>query len=201
MIDFRRPTVLFGGSFDPVHEGHLHVAREVMKKTPAIKQLVFMPAFQSPGKPKPQAGPEQRLEWLRLAAEPEGFLVWGREIQRKEDSFTVDSLEEAHRMGASAQELFLLLGADAYAAFPGWKNPERIRALCRLLIVGRPGFEEATQNPTDKFISIPPHPASSTTIRTRLATGNIPGEWLPAAVKAALEKILPIHNPYVRKLT
>jgi nicotinate-nucleotide adenylyltransferase len=201
MIDFRRPTVLFGGSFDPVHEGHLHVARETLARIEGGSQLVFLPAFHSPGKPGPLASPEQRLEWLLLAAAPDGFGVWDYELQRRGESVTVDTLGEAHRLGATAEQLFLLLGADAYGTFPAWKNALRIRELCRLIAVNRPGHQLPAQSLSDRILNIPPHPASSTAIRARLGSGSIPTEWLAGPVSHALEKLLPLHNPYARNFT
>ncbi|MGZ3655272.1 MAG: nicotinate (nicotinamide) nucleotide adenylyltransferase [Bdellovibrionota bacterium] len=197
-LDFRQPTILFGGSFDPVHEGHLHVAREARSALPQFKQIVFVPAAHSPGRPGAIAPAEFRLKLLRTAVEPLGFKVWDLEISRGGTSFTVDTLEEAHAQGA--QELLWLLGADAYARFSSWKNPERIRALCHLLVVDRPGQESHSQNPADRFIGIPPHPASSTAIRASLAAGEARPQWLPGAVAASLEKLLPGTNPYVKKI-
>lgn len=199
MIDFRQPTVLYGGSFDPVHEGHLHVARSVLLQRPDIKQVVFVPTAHSPGKATACASGEQRLGWLRLVAEPAGFPVWAWEVQRGGESFTVDTLEEAHRSDATKEKLFWLLGADSYASFPTWKNPARIRELCHLLIADRPGYEVSPQNEADQFVSIEHHPASSTALREELAKGIVPKRWLPKALRADLEKALPRTNPYVRK--
>ncbi|MGZ3736275.1 MAG: nicotinate-nicotinamide nucleotide adenylyltransferase, partial [Bdellovibrionota bacterium] len=105
-LDFRQPTILFGGSFDPVHEGHLHVAREARSALPQFKQIVFVPAAHSPGRPGAIAPAELRLKLLRTAVEPLGFKVWDLEISRGGTSFTVDTLEEAHAQGA--QELLWL---------------------------------------------------------------------------------------------
>ncbi len=198
-IDFRQPTVLYGGSFDPVHEGHLHVARSVLLRRHDIKQLIFVPAAHSPGKASAFATGEQRLAWLRLAAEPAGFSVWDFEILRGGESFTVETLAEAHRRGATSDRLFWLLGADAYTGFSRWKNPSGIRELCRLLVADRPGYEISPQHPADEFVSIEPHPASSSAIRADLAEGEIPAPWIPEALRAELEKVLPLANPYVRK--
>jgi nicotinate-nucleotide adenylyltransferase len=195
-IDFTQPTILYGGSFDPVHEGHLHVAREALAALPEVKQFVFVPAAHSPGKAPAVAPPERRLAWLRLAAEPLGFRVWDREVAKGGESYTVDTVEAAHAAGARRENLYWLLGADAYAAFPRWRSPERIRTLCRLLVVDRPGQETAPLHPSDRFVGIPLHPASSTALRARLAAGDDARDWLPPGVRAALDKLLPGENPY-----
>lgn len=198
MIDFRRPTILFGGSFDPIHEGHLHAARSAMSGCPDIKQLIFIPCSRSPGKTPPFATGEQRLEWLRLLAEPEGFGVWDFEVRKGGESFTVETLEEARRQGADKESLFWLLGADSYASFPRWKQPERIRELCRLLVVNRPGNFVNLQSPSDRQLTVLPHPASSTAVRAALQSGR-PSPWLPPRVREAMEKICPPFGPYARK--
>jgi nicotinate-nucleotide adenylyltransferase len=195
--DFGRPTILFGGSFDPVHAGHLHVARECLLALPEMRQLTFVPAAESPGRTA-RASAEQRFAWLRLAAEPQGFRVWDFEVTKAGPSFTVNTLEAAHLAGARVDQLYWLLGADAYAGFARWKAPERIRELCRILVVDRPGHESASQHPLDRFICIPPHPASSTAIRHALEAGNPSPAWLPGAIAGALGNLLPGQNPYVK---
>lgn len=191
---FREPTVLFGGSFDPIHEGHLHVARAVKAQLPQIKNFVFVPAAHSPGKPAALASAADRLHWLKLVAEPEGFHVWDYDLERSGESYTVETLEEAHRQGATRERLFWLVGADAYAGFSRWKNPARIRELSRLLVVNRPGEEISPQSSDDQIISIAPHPASSTEIREALARGENP-LWLPPAAA----NLLLSAKAYVRK--
>lgn len=196
--DFSRAsTILFGGSFDPVHAGHLHVARECLLALPEIKQLVFVPAAESPGRTA-HAPAEQRLAWLRLAAEPLGFRVWEFETRRPGPSYTVNTLEAAHAAGARVDQLYWLLGADAYAGFSHWKSPERIRELCRLLVVDRPGQESTSQHPLDRFVSIPLHEASSTRLRAELAAGNPCPTWLPGPVATAFQNFLPGQNPYAK---
>lgn len=195
MPSFGSPTALFGGSFDPVHEGHLHVAREVRAALPQIKQVVFVPAGQSPGKHPVAASGQQRLDWLRLA----GVEAWDVEIQRGGESYTVETLGEAHRLGARRDALYWILGADAYAGFPGWKSPARIRELCRLVVVNRPGNPLSPQNQDDILVAIPPHPAASSALRAQLASGDVSCPWLPGPVRASLEKLLPLQNPYVKK--
>ena len=199
MIDFRLPTALFGGSFDPVHVGHLHVGRSVLTALPDIKQLVFVPASQSPGKHPACASGEHRLEWLKLAVEPEGHRVWDTDLRRGGESFTVETLEEAHARGARRASLYWILGADAYNAFEQWRKPARIRELCRLIIVNRPGNTLEARKADDLIIPIPPHPASSSELRKELAEGRTGSPWLPGPVRGALEKLLPLENPYVRK--
>jgi nicotinate-nucleotide adenylyltransferase len=200
MIDFTLPTILYGGTFDPVHEGHLHVAHEVTAALPEVKQLIFIPAAHTPGKPVASASAAQRLAWLKLAVEPSGFKVWDVEFARGGESYTIDTLKSAAKMGARRENLYWLLGADAYYGFPQWKEPQQIRSFCRLLVVDRPGQSLAEQDSQDRFLSIPPHPASSSALRERLARGETAEDWLPKPVRSVLDKLLPGQNPYVRKI-
>lgn len=199
-MDFAPVTALIGGSFDPVHEGHLHVARELQKARPEIEQIVFVPAAQSPGKHPSVAPGRLRAWWLRLAAEPLGWEVWEEELARGGESFTVDTLAAAHSLGARADRLFWVMGADAYENFAHWRAPERIRELARLLVVHRPGTQLEKMDPRDTFLTIPPHPASSSEIRENLA--NSPGEsgHLPESVRRDIKELfLTGKSPYPRK--
>jgi nicotinate-nucleotide adenylyltransferase len=198
--DFTRPVALFGGSFDPIHEGHLHVARAVKTAFPEM-QVVFVPALESPGKQPPQASAELRLGWLRSAAEAEGHQVWETELLRPGPSFTVDTLAEAHRLGAASDRLYWIMGSDAFASLPQWREPERIRGLCKVIAVGRPGTAVPQRNAgPDFFLEIPPHPASSSALRAGLAAIPPTSMHLPEVVKAELENLsLRNKNPYARR--
>jgi nicotinate-nucleotide adenylyltransferase len=198
--DFTKPTALFGGSFDPVHEGHLHVAREVKRLLPGA-QLVFVPASISPGKRELVAPGGLRLKWLQAVAAKEGFLVWDTELKRQGPSYTVDTLLEAHRLGAKKRDLFFVMGADSYQNFSRWRGPEKIRELCRIVVVTRPG-SPLSAGPEACVLTIPPHLASSTAIRKGLGQNPPLTDHLPPEVKSDLEDLtLLSQNPYVRKLT
>lgn len=199
MIDFSRPTALFGGSFDPIHAGHLHIAENVRRLCPGIEQIVFVPAAHSPGKGATLATAADRLRWVKLAAEPENFQVWDVELMRAGESYTVDTLRAAHSAGATADRLFWLMGADAYRGFPGWKTPGEIRSLARLLVVNRPGLALPSQNPADRILEIPPHPASSTNIRAELARCQENVAYLPEPVRQDLSRLTLLgKNPYAK---
>lgn len=198
-LNFAKPVTLFGGSFDPVHDGHIHLAVQAQKAFPGT-QLVFLPAAQSPGKKPTLASDELRLKWLKMLAQKEGFHVWDLELQRGAPSYTVDTLIEAHRLGSSRDRLFLLLGADSYAALSSWREPGKIRTLCRIIVARRPGAEPPAIQSDDILLDIPNHPASSTAIRKALGANQTLAGMLPDAVKSDLEKLsLLRQNPYARK--
>lgn len=200
MIDFSRTTALFGGSFDPVHEGHIKIAQAVKKLRPEIKQIVFVPAAHSPGKIPTIAHAADRLRWLELVTKAAGFLVWDEEIRREGESFTVDTLRAAHAAGATKEKLYWILGGDAYAHFSGWRDPAVIRSLCQLIAVNRPGVNLPAQQAGDIVLEIQPHAASSTEIRAALGVGRDDCPYLPAPVSRDLDRLaLKSLNPYARK--
>jgi nicotinate-nucleotide adenylyltransferase len=130
---------IFGGSFDPVHYGHLLLA-ECCRETCRLDQIWFVPAAISPHKRQGAvASATQRVEMLRLATGGnEAFLVSTLEVDRGGVSYTVETLEAVRREQPDAK-LFLLLGADSLADLPNWREPQRICELAVPIGVGRAG--------------------------------------------------------------
>lgn len=144
---------IFGGSFDPVHYGHLLLA-ECCREQALLDQVWFMPAAVSPHKRVgPAASPSQRIDMLRLATGGhEPFLVSTLEIDRGGISFTVDTLEAIRREQPNA-ELFLLMGADSLADLPTWREPARICELAIPLVARRAGAAEPNYAALSKLVS------------------------------------------------
>ena len=187
----------FGGSFDPLHEGHLHVAQEIKKLFPNLC-LVFVPVWLSHFNKTVSAPASLRLQWVKSAVLPLGHEVWDCEIQRK-SSYTIDTLREALALGASPGRVSWILGADAYSNFSLWKEPQAIRSIAQLIVVNRPAQGQVleSQNSQDRLVSIPPHPASSTAIRAGLREIPARFEYLPAAVKNLIQELEKQgQNPY-----
>src|SRR5690606_35099434 len=117
---------VFGGSFDPVHYGHLLLAVTAIESL-GLDELRLIPAAQSPLKPHgPVASATARLDMLRLACGgTERLIVDGRETDRGGVSYTVDTLEELRQQFPDA-ELFFLMGADALASIRQWHEPQRL---------------------------------------------------------------------------
>ena len=132
---------IFGGSFNPPHNGHLALARAV-QSAHALDRVIFMPAGAPPHKhPGELASAADRLEMVRLAIDGhEGFEVSDAELRREGTTYTVDTLEECRRLYPKA-ELFFLIGADSLVDLPGWRSPKRILELARVVAVNRPGHE------------------------------------------------------------
>jgi nicotinate (nicotinamide) nucleotide adenylyltransferase len=140
MTAVRRVGIL-GGTFDPVHSGHLMIAERALAEL-GLDQVLFVTA----GSPRlkrqaPSAASEHRLEMVRLAVEHDGrFAVSDAEIHRHGPTYTVDTLEHVLREYGSGDELYFILGVDVLPRFHEWRNSERILELCRLVVVSRPGY-------------------------------------------------------------
>ena len=129
---------LLGGTFDPIHFGHL-AAADAAIDCADLDHVVFIPAAQPPHRPPAVATPEQRLEMCRLGIEGEPqFEVSDIELKREGPSYSVDTLKEMRRVQPDA-ELFLILGWDAARLFSTWHKPNEVSELAMILVVARPG--------------------------------------------------------------
>jgi nicotinate-nucleotide adenylyltransferase len=191
---------IFGGSFDPIHIGHLWIAETAIESL-QLDQLLWIPAANSPLKPNgPTASDQQRLQMVRLAVSGcEGHVVDDREINRGDISYTVDTLEQLSGEYLEAQ-LFLVIGSDSLASFPRWYRPERLLELATPAVVQRGGEEqidlsvlkglasEQTIAEIDRhIIQMPIIELSSSELRQRVATGRSIRFRVPRAVEALIE--------------
>jgi len=134
-----RAIGVLGGTFDPIHIGHLRLAEE-MAETIGLAQVRFVPAGQPPHRGVPRAEARHRLEMTRRAtAGNPRFAVDDREIRRAKPSYTVDTLTSLRSELGEDQPLWLLLGADAFLGLPGWHQWQRLFALAHLAVAERPG--------------------------------------------------------------
>ncbi len=163
---------IFGGSFNPVHHGHLIIAQRAVEAL-ALDRLLLVPSHTTPGKKSaPMASPEDRLQMVRIAVRGNPVLKASPlEIERGGISYTIDTVRALDRPG---RKLFLLLGADSARGFPRWKNPREIAEICSVRIAGRPATPGA-QMPKyigrETGIPGPLLEISSTEIRKRVAKG------------------------------
>ena len=186
---------LFGGSFDPVHYGHLLLA-ETCREAALLDQVWWIPAATSPHKQdRVTAAGQHRLKMLQLAVGGhEPFVICDWELERGGVSYTVDTLEQL-RAAQPAAELFLLLGADSINDLPTWRSPQRVCELATPLCVGRPNSAEPDwqqiselltaeqrQHATSLQITMPLVDLSSTEIRQRVAENRSIRFRTPAAV-------------------
>ncbi len=191
---------ILGGTFDPVHYGHLLLA-ESCREQVSLNEVWFLPTAVPPHKRGRNLTPvEARIEMLDLAiAGQEAFSVCRYEADQGGINYTADTLSYFHEQ-APDRELFFLLGADMLHDLPNWRQPERICRLATLVVVRRPGTpaidiellrpvadEEYLQRVRDSQVEMPAIGLSATEIRRRVAAGESIRYHTPRAVEKYIE--------------
>ncbi len=190
----KRKIALYGGTFDPLHFGHIQLALSAYERL-ALDEVWFSPAQVNPHKiGSPLTDVEHRLEMLRLGlADLPAFKVLDREAKRLGPSYTIDTIRDLLRHPPIQEEfqLFLLLGADAARSFFGWHEPEEIVKLVTLIIGSRksdPMPEMEARDPTvwraieAGWLQTPMLDISATEIRERLRQQKYCGHLMPKRV-------------------
>ncbi len=188
---------ILGGTFDPIHIGHLIIAEEARHRYD-LEKVIFVPAFVSPLKAEIEcSSPSHRLKMVELAIEKnDHFSVSNTEIERGGISYTIDTLRETREIYGKDAELFFIVGADAVREMLKWKDPEMILSECTIVAVSRPGFpldhledfipkRSSDGKPgTERVVimEIPSIGISSSDIRQRVATGRPFRYMVPEAV-------------------
>jgi len=179
---------LFGGSFDPVHLGHLLVAQAAREEL-ELTRLFFIPAAQSPFKPERQPiPPRERLRLLRLALAGKPWVeIDEQEVLRGGVSYTVDTLRDYAKRYAQAS-LFYLIGADHVPQLPKWREAEVLAGLAEFVVIARPGQSETPFPPPFRGRRLTGFPlaVSSSQIRARIQAAQSIEHLVPAAVAEAI---------------
>ncbi len=186
---------IMGGTFDPVHAGHLIVAQDVLEALD-LDRILFVPAARPPHKSHEELTPAAlRARMVRSAVEDDPrFQVSDLELKRAGVSYTVDTLEELRDQHPEA-ELHLILGADQWADFGHWHKPRRIVELAHLVLMTREGDRPSevdagfTDGPPPEFreLRVTRVEISSTRIRERLRTGRAIRYLVPEPVRRIIE--------------
>jgi len=160
---------VLGGTFDPIHFGHLRTALEVQEAL-GLAEVRFVPLRVAPHRPPPLATPEQRLAMVRAAvAGATGFVADDRELRREGRSFTYDTLRSLRAELGTAVPLCLILGGDAFADFYTWHRPDDILELAHLVVMERPN----TARPADpRLVHLISERSTRETERLRAAAGG-----------------------------
>jgi nicotinate-nucleotide adenylyltransferase len=178
---------LYGGTFDPVHLGHLRAA-ETAREGLDLDLVAFLPSAVPPHRGAPLSSAADRLEMARLAtASPPGFAAWDTELRRPGPSYTVETVAAllAERPG---DELVLVVGADTWPEMRTWREPERLFSLVEVAVVDRPGFPGPGARPPFagargvRRVAGPTLPISATAIRERARQGGSLRFLVPDAV-------------------
>jgi len=130
---------LFGGTFDPIHNGHLNVVQQLLQQFP-FTQIQLIPCYQSPLRSMPQANATARLAMLQLAcADHPQLAINTWELEQAKPSYTIDTLRHlTHQQPQSTY--YLIIAADAFNHFDRWRNWSTLLTLTHLIIVNRPGY-------------------------------------------------------------
>ena len=173
---------IFGGSFDPIHHGHLIVARVAMEQL-GLEQLRFVPAREQPlkrGRHYTSAEHRAAMLALAIAGEPR-FSLETIELSRPGPSYTIDTLQELHQREPE-NKLVLLLGSDAAAELPAWHKAERLPELARVVVFARPGAAVPTSPIVADVVQVPAIDISATRIRQRIRERRSVRYWVPDLV-------------------
>lgn len=183
---------IYGGTFDPVHQGHLILA-ESCREACELDEVWFVVAGAPPHKPSGRTDASHRVEMVRLAiAGHPSFSVSDREIRRPGPHYSVDTLR-AIRDERPDAELFFLIGGDSLADLPHWREPGQIVQLATVVVANRAGFDSPPpaipSAPGDpprpvQYVTIPPIGIASSDLRRRVAEGRSIRYQVPAAVLA-----------------
>lgn len=203
-----RRVGIFGGTFDPVHIGHLRSALEVTELM-GLDELRLLPNARPPHRDTPQVDAQARLAMVQSAVSGVDCLsVDARELARDKPSYTIDSLESIRAELGGDDQLFLVLGWDAFCGLPGWHRWEELLQHCHILVLQRPDADveppdelrnllaaRSQSDPTAmsgpaghiSFVWQTPLAVSATQIRQLLASGKSVRFLVPDAVLAYIE--------------
>jgi nicotinate-nucleotide adenylyltransferase len=186
---------LFGGTFDPIHLGHLILA-EQCREACRLDRVWLVVTGTPPHKPGGRTAVGHRLEMVRIAVAGNPALVASEiEAMRPGPHYSVDTLEAVRRDHAG-DDLFFLIGADSLKDLPVWREPGRIAQLATIVVVNRPGIEEVDESALPDFgpgthalrsVTIPSVGIASSDLRRRLAEGRSIRYMVPRGVEAYIE--------------
>ena len=179
-----KKIAIYGGTFDPIHHGHLIVAREALEKLGA-DEVIFIPARVSPlRKTAPFARDEMRLLMIQAAIENEpGFAVDDCELRRPPPSYTVDTVEQM-RQRKGAPTIYCLIGEDNVGKLPKWRRFADLEKMVRFIVLDRSGQRPSHVYPViRRKIDI-----SATEIRKRVASGRSIQYFVPPAVEEIIRR-------------
>ena len=210
---------ILGGTFDPIHFGHLRLAEEMLEMAD-LQQIRFIPAGTPPHREVPQVSARHRSAMVKLAiADQPAFVLDDREVKRTTPCYTVDTLRELRAELGASQPLCLLMGGDAFLQLHTWHEWERLFDLAHIVVGFRPGFtlDERIHSATEKLrrhyqqrlcavatlsqqpsggiveLAIPKLEISATLIRSRVAENRSIRYLLPNAVADYIHQ----HHLYI----
>lgn len=198
-----KTIALFGGTFDPIHRGHVQSAVELKQKL-QLDELRLLPCHNPPHRKTPNCSSAQRLEMVRLAVQGTGLLVDDRELKRDQLSYSVDTLEQLRRECGDQISLMWVMGTDAFSQLDGWYRWQDLMSLAHIVVMARPqeqlpetgpvaellarhaaaSISDIKHNVAGKILTVAlqPYPISASGIRSAIAADEPVEQFLPSAV-------------------
>ena len=199
----RKRIGIFGGTFDPIHIGHLRIALE-LKQQLQLDEMRLLPCYLPPHRPTPGASANQRVDMLEIALQDcMDLQIDKRELQRDKPSYTYDTLHDLRAEVGEQTSLCLCMGMDSFATLDTWHNWDQLLQLAHILVVARPGWllpesgavadllqshrrdsTAITQQAAGAIVVLEQRllPISATDIRAQIRTGNSPQFLVPDGV-------------------
>ncbi|WP_207063865.1 nicotinate-nucleotide adenylyltransferase [Motiliproteus sp. SC1-56] len=197
-------VAFMGGTFDPIHNGHLRTALEI-RELLALREVRLVPCHRPPHRETPGCSSQHRLRMVELAVTDEpGLRVDGRELRSPEPSYTVATLKSLRAELGDERPLIMVLGMDSFLGLPTWHRWQELITLAHMLVVQRPGWRFADNEPMARWVrdyqvtrpealleapggrvlihGLTPLGISATQVRERIAAGGSPRFLIPDAV-------------------
>ncbi|MEK6732339.1 MAG: nicotinate-nucleotide adenylyltransferase [Candidatus Omnitrophota bacterium] len=176
---------ILGGTFDPVHNGHIYLAKKACVKL-RLDKMIFIPSYLPPHKKGVKVtSARHRLNMLKLAIQDnKKFKISDMEIKRRGRSYSVETLRRLRKKYGKKTELFFITGSDSLKELDKWKNLPEILRLCRFVVVERPGFKIKNLPKGFVALKINAKNISSTNIRNRMKKNKPLGRLISGLVEA-----------------
>lgn len=182
---------ILGGTFDPIHKGHLELAKAALSKL-HLDQVIFVPAFKHPLREKDSyvsASSEDRYEMVKRAIKDVlQFSISDIELKRKGISYTVDTLKLFRKQYPIPHELFFITGGDWGKNLDQWKEINAIFSLAHFVVASRPGFDLKNLPQSVKVLDFVPLNVSSTQLRQEIKQGKFPERLIPSDVLTYIKR-------------
>ncbi|OIN98697.1 nicotinate (nicotinamide) nucleotide adenylyltransferase [Candidatus Desantisbacteria bacterium CG1_02_38_46] len=182
---------LLGGTFNPIHRGHLRIAERVANVL-GLKKVIFIPSAHPPHKKESNLpSPQDRFEMVNLAIKNNPcFSISDIELKRKGKSWTIDTVRIIKKLYPESQ-IYFIIGADTVPEIPTWKNYKKLLKSCRFVVVNRPGYTDAEYpDYTKNFIKVKMRGVdiASTEIRERIKNGKTIKALVPVKVEKYIKE-------------
>ncbi len=174
---------ILGGTFNPIHLGHIHLAKKVLEGL-SLDKIIFVPAYMPPHKKgdKGIISSDDRYNMIKFAIEGhDAFRVSDIEISQKATSYSIDTVKKFIKIYGNEADLFFIAGSDCIPELDTWKDIKYLKKLCTFMIISRPGFDHSSQPEDTNLMDVNAPEISSSDIRARIREGRDFRDLLPGS--------------------